>query len=312
VRHWTLDFTPAEGPRFRILSDAEAETLRANALGSSGLFGDSCHFFKNAWDDLNSFSASLVGDVLTVIFNGVSWTIQSLKQAGDALETIFTRITQGLKDLYELLKDVLNWLKMLFEWGDILNTHKVLKAAINSTFANIQGSLSGAEKEFNAWFQTLKSDVAGAFKNLETFGDQTFNEFVNAASAASPAATVGLGASQSNVLAGDRQKQTYKAHSARCNFAHRQALSSYGNNSVTTLSAPALSATTLSMDSIVDAFNKDIDTNTYSSKSQELQNYLNNPSAFFDNGIADFCENGVQDLGTYVLDAADDIVEAAI
>ncbi|WP_442885332.1 ATP-binding cassette domain-containing protein [Amaricoccus sp.] len=132
VPHWSLDFTAPEGPRFRILSDAEAEVMRENALGSSGLLGDACHFFKNAWHELQSFSASLVGDVLTVMLNGEKWTIQTLKQAGDALETVFTRIMQGLKDLHQLLKDVLDWLKMLFEWSDILNTHNVLREATNS------------------------------------------------------------------------------------------------------------------------------------------------------------------------------------
>lgn len=310
VKHWTLDFTAKDGPQFKVLSDAEADALRQNALGSSGVFGDACHFFKNAWDKLETFSASVKDDVLTVVLNGASWAIQTVKQAGDALETVFTRIMQGLKDLYQILKDVLDWLKMLFEWSDILNTHNVLKAVINSTFDNIEGSMSGAEKEFNAWFQTLKSDVAAAFKDLGQFGDQTFNEFVNGIS--DPKGPKAKSGSTSNVLDGTSQKQTYKAHSARCNFAHRQVLSSYGNKSVTPLSASAAPATTVSMDSIIAAFNKDIDQTTFNSKSESLQKFLQNPSELFDNGIANFCETGIEDLCTYVLDAADDIVDAAI
>ena len=310
VPHWSLDFTAPEGPRFRILSEAEAEVMRENALGSSGLLGDACHFFKNAWHELQSFSASLVGDVLTVILNGEKWTIQTLKQAGDALETVFTRIMQGLKDLYQLLKDVLDWLKMLFEWSDILNTHNVLREATNSIFQNIQSSMSGAEAEFQAWFQTLKGTVKDAFSQLGVFEQTTFNEFVNAASQGQAAPPV-LTAS-GNVLDGDTQKQTYKQHSARCNFAHRQALSSYGNNSVTTTGGPQLGATTVTMDSIVTAFNKDINQDTFSTLSKDLQSFFENPAAFFDNGITTFCEDGAEDLVNYVIDAADDIVEAAI
>ena len=313
AKHWSLDFTAPDGPRFRMLSEDEAHALRENAkaLGSSGIFGDTCHFFKNAWHELENFSVSIEANVLNVYFNGQNWLIQSAKQAGDALETVFTRIMQGLKDLDEILENVLAWLKMLFNWPDILNTRNVLKAAINSTLSNLGNSMSGAEQESNQWYTQLKQKVTNAFDQLDVFADQSFNAFANAVDAPPPSTPLGQ-SSSGNVLAGTNQKQAYKLHSSQCNFAHRLAISAYAKNAVTTLSAPDVSDGSVSMDSIVNAYNKDIDQDTFSTKAATLQACFNNPSKFFDTGIADFCENGAQDLVTYVLEAADDIVDAAI
>ncbi len=314
VKHWTIDFTAPAGPQFRVLSDAEARQMRDNAseLGSSGIFGDICHFFKNAWEKLETFSTSIENEILTIYLNGEQWVVQTVKQAGDALETVFTRIMQGLKDLYAILKDILNWLKMLFAWSDILNTHNVLRNAINGTLTNLENSATQANSDLDKWYGKLKTDVDNAFNELAGFGNQSFNQFVNNVQPSSDSSLLGLRAAQNNVLAGSGQKTTYKQHSSQCNYAHRHALTSHENNSVTTLNSAEAPAATVSMNSISSAFTASVDLDIFNKDAGELQKYFATPSTFFDNGIEDVCISGVKDLTDYVLGVADSILSAGV
>lgn len=310
VRHWSLDFTAPGGTRFRELSGEEARALRESALlGSSTGFGDVCHFFKHLWQDLEKFVATVENDVLTVILNGTSYIISTAKQAADAIETIFTRIIEGLKDLYQILKDIVAFLKMLFEWKDILNTHEVLKQVVNATFDNLQKSASSAEQEFAAWFSEVKSTITSAFDDLEVFAEKSFNEFVNALSASTGPE---LRESSGDTLDGDQQKKTAQQHSPRSNRLMHQANSSYASQSVSVMQPALQAGASPSMDGINAAFGQTIDITEFTNLSKDIEAFFTDPSKFFDQGIAKFAKDGAEDLVNYVVDDFDSVGVAAL
>ena len=154
TKHWKIDFTHPSGPQFSVLTEEESrrmvEEARARRAAAAadgqvgdlqGFLGDILNFFKHLWEELESISAHVLDDVLHLLVNGVEFIVQTLREAADALETVFNRIIQGLKDLWQAILDVINFLKQLFEWGDILLTHKVIKAAINSFMTTLAADI---------------------------------------------------------------------------------------------------------------------------------------------------------------------------
>jgi hypothetical protein len=177
--HWQIDFTHAEGPRFREMAldearaiirharDPDTPDLLGGALGS--LFGDVAHFFKKEWQKLHTFSASLENEVLTITLaaeEGVqSFVISTVKEAGAALETVFAKIKQIADDIYNVIAEVIAFLKMLFDWDDILNTHKVLSECVTQTLANLNSSISDPSQ----FFDLIMVDFLNAAEDLVLF-----------------------------------------------------------------------------------------------------------------------------------------------
>ena len=73
---------------------------------------------------------------------------------------------QGLVDVYNAIKNVLTWLKQLFEWGDILNTHLVIKAMINSALTELIDDIDIAEAAVKAKFADVTSQITNGHLEL--------------------------------------------------------------------------------------------------------------------------------------------------
>jgi hypothetical protein len=328
TRHWTLDFKAEGGPSFRALSDDEARALlaavrrrpAADALGGIGaVFGDVAHFFKHVWNELDEFSAvvdEVTGD-LTVVFNAAtSFVIATVKQAGEALETVFNRIVEGLKSVLEAIEDVLAWLKMLFDWGDILNTHQVLKQCVNTTLDNIAGSdFSALEDKVQSFASWLTEQVDTAFDALEsTFGSQSFNTFANTAASASASASAsatalgaglraGLGAGSGaggNVLAATPCTNAHQNNASQANYAW--STSKTNASAIASQIGAALSGQPSSGGcdpaTILEALGSEL-VDDLTSAGEQMVDYVtatlaDDPSAFFTLGIADFLLEGAK------------------
>jgi len=315
TRHWRIDFTDPAGPRFAVLSEEDARTLLAaagppaTALGSgSGFLGDVLNFFKHLWNDLKSIVATVVDDVLHLIVNGVTYVVDSLRQAADALETVLNRIIQGLKDVWQAIVDVVDWLKQLFDWGDILTTHQVIKACVNSLLTTAVDRVDDLEGLVQEKFASLETKIKAGFANIEQAFEpgQTFNQFANAQKAN---AAGGSG----DFLAGAPASTAYGQHGPRCNYIHAKAKTYFSGSAA----AVALGSTTGSggTDAITSLVSQNWAGSAFNKQTQALQDFvtgkISNPHDFFNLVIVDFLVL-VEDAILLILDALEEIILAVL
>lgn len=331
--HWEIDFAHPDGPRFRVLTEEEARTLLTNRrttakLGSFGsVFGDVAHFFKHEFDQLTYFAATVTDGVLNIVFNDLEpFVISTIKQACAALETIFSKIRQLADEIYKVIQEVIAWLKMLFEWDDILNTHEAIKYTVTQTlFTNLENAVGSAETDLSKWVDSLKSDVTNTFNNLESHFDSStsFNGFANSAQAGSPRARTRVRATGTNVLAGTTVVNTQQQHASKCHYVYSRSKNSFGSiGSVALGRSPTLGGSDPTQ-AIVQAFQTSImgpiDPATgqsyFTEYSQEFLNFitttLSDPAQFFDLIILDFLE-AAKDLVLFVIDAVEAVLDAIL
>jgi len=324
--HWEIDFTHPDGPQFRILSAEEARDLLTNRratgeLGSFGsVFGDVAHFFKHEFDQLTYFAATVTDDVLNIVFNDLEpFVISTIKQAGAALETIFSKIRQLADEIYKVLQEVVAWLKMLFDWDDILNTHNVIKECVTQTLSNMNNSIEYAQTLVASEFATLQAEVKNVFQNLESnFGSvqgQSYNDFVNSTSGSQ------------NTLAGTTTQNTQQQHASKCQYVYSRSKPSFsGNNGATALSLQGFAGMPGGTDPttvISDAVNQyiysgnpsDQNTQTFNATSGKLQDFvtgkITDPSTFFDLIILDLL-TAAEDLVLFIMDGIEYVINAIL
>jgi hypothetical protein len=325
IPHWQIDFSHPDGPRFRVLSDEEARDFLAGlprpgdveALGSFGsVFGDVAHFFKHEFDQLEKFTATMENGVLSIVFNDLApFAIATIKQAGAGLETIFAKIKQIADEIYTVIQEVIAWLKMLFDWDDILNTHTAIKYVINQTlFTNMETAITDAETDLSKWFSSLNADITSAFEDLESHFDSStsFNDMANGAQSAAPI----LAAASGNALAGTTTQNTQQQHASKCNYVQSRSTASLGN--VGSSAIAALATDPQGSDptqSIIQAIQTNIMGQQYNQGSQNLLNVINetvaNPSGFFDFVVLTFLE-AAQDLTLFVVGVLEAVLEAIL
>jgi hypothetical protein len=315
VPHWQLDFTDPSGPRFRILSEKEARErlaavsgARVGSLGS--IFGDIAHFFEHAWQELETFTVTVVDDALNIIFNDLpAFVIRTARQAASALEAIFARIVQGLKDAYEALKNVIEWLKQLFHWEDILVTHNVIRYCLNSAFTEVQTAATGIENLVKEKFAVVQQQITGSFSNLEKYFEpgQTFSQYVGT-----------LGANPiGNSLAATPVSTAHGQSAASCHYVSSKAQSYYATPRGAA-SMAALYGSLRDTDLISEIINQvqaNWPTDTMNQKATAVQNYVQSKissfNQFFDLVIVDLL-NAAQDIILFVVDTLEAILLAII
>lgn len=238
--HWRIDFKDPAGPRFEVLTAGQARELLdqagaamdARALGDVGSWDsfsdDVVNFFKHAWKELEGVFASIANDVLHIIITGAEkiyrFIVKTIREAASTLEMIFSYIVEGLEDIYDAILDVIDFLKVLFDWDNILNTHKVIKWSINEFVSEIINSTTGdggAQTWANNQIRTLKTEINSAIVKLEGQFEQSFNDYVNAANTAQNNPAGG----SSNALGGQGAHAGYHQNAAQCNYVHSKAKS---------------------------------------------------------------------------------------
>lgn len=311
VKHWSIDFgRDGKAAKFQVLSEAEGLAARQHAeaqtaVGSiiSTIFGDVANFFKHVWQQLEKITVT-IGTELTVIFNdALPLVVNTVREAGQALETIFSRIVQGVAgaaiDAYDAVKNAINWLKQLFEWDDILITHRVIRAAVNSGLTAAQGAIGSAESFVQAKFTTLQGDVTDFFTNLESYFEptQTFNTMASAAGS-SPLGGTG------SALAGQPASTAYNQNGARSNYIHNHMKAYYNGTSAGTGSGG-------STQSMLDLIQTNVAGDTFNGHIQTLQNTLSAQVSdfhqFFDIVIVDLLK-ALNDLTNFALGAIEGII----
>lgn len=152
VSHFGLHIPPA-GTAFAIRSASLEVDSIWDAVETA--FGDIFNWLKHAYDEVKSIIIKVVDDVVNFfiqigeqLFRCV---IAAISDVVDAVELIFNKIEVFFEDLVK-------WLGFVFDWNDILRTHKVLKNIIRQYLTHsVQQTENG----------TYKKAMAEAFKDVK-------------------------------------------------------------------------------------------------------------------------------------------------
>jgi hypothetical protein len=132
--------------------------------------GDAFRWFKNALDDVESFTVQQTEGVYyflaTVGGKVYAVALDCFEAVAHATEFVFNKIKVFLEDLVK-------WLGYLFQWADILRTHQVLKKALTFCANQVVAALSNLEgdvaKAFNS-FQSETDNWAAIPNTTDTIG----------------------------------------------------------------------------------------------------------------------------------------------
>lgn len=119
--------------------------------------GDLFRFLKDAWDDVQSFWTRTVDSVthfIAQIGNTIYTAILNTVEAvSSAIEFVF-------KQIKVFFEDLVAWLGFIFNWGDILRTHRVIKNVAKQYARHAVDQLD-----------TLRDSLEDGFKELRGFID---------------------------------------------------------------------------------------------------------------------------------------------
>ena len=121
----------------------------------TGIVDDVDSFVVHEADGLYHFAATIAGKVYDVLL--------------DCFDAVAHAVEFVLKKIEVLFDDLIKWLGFLFQWGDILRTHAVLKNIFNQYLAKCVGELGTAGAALQQAFTSVEGYVdtwAGLSNNI--------------------------------------------------------------------------------------------------------------------------------------------------
>jgi hypothetical protein len=215
---------------------------------------------------------------------------------------------------------VVDWLKELFDWTDILNTQAVVFHVVDRLLANAAAALDPKKTENNAQkllldhFDHLKQSIDKDFDKItDVFGAKSFTQYV-AGNRANPA--VG-----SDPLHADKVQGGYGGNRTKCDYAHAKA-QAYGQQGGTFLGASppaALAAAQNPLVTFLAAAEQDLGLSNPDSRFRkdlatlegDLRATLADPHRLFETGVAALLRLLQEALDT-VVDLGRDVLEALL
>jgi hypothetical protein len=220
---------------------------------------------------------------------------------------------------------VVDWLKELFDWTDIINTHAVVFHFVDRLLVNAAAALdpnkpNNAQQLLLAHFDHLKQTIDQDFDKItNVFGTKSFTQHVGHG---------GNPAVGSDPLRAEKVQSGYGGNRTKCDYAHAKA-HAYGQQGGTFVGAgapAALAAAQSPLVSFLAAVEKDLDLSNPDSPfrkdlaklEQDLHDTLADPHGLFEMGVAVLlcllqgALDTVLDLGRDVLKALLDAAAEAI
>jgi hypothetical protein len=249
----------------------------------------------------------------------VTLTIATIHDVTNAFHTAFVW-------LEATVERVVDWLKELFDWTDIINTHAVVfhfvdRLLVNAAAALDPGKKNNAQQLLLAQFDNLKRKIDQDFDKITAvFGTKSFTQHV-AGHGGNPA--VG-----SDPLHAEKVQSGYGDNRTKCDYAHAKA-QGYGQQGGTFVGAGAPAALAAAQSPLVTflaAVEKDLDLSNPDSPfrkdlatlESKLSATLADPHGLFETGVAALLRllqgaiDTVLDLGRDVLKALLDAAAEAV
>lgn len=215
---FTLTFGSANRVTYETLTAEAADALFSEAIPVLSLWdsiGDFLRWCKQTVDKVVGFVVQAAQDVYklavkigTELFEFVAKTVQ---QIADYTEVLFHKVAAAAK---EAMSKVINWLKELFGWDDILNTKAVLRHFIEGSLKNLNTDATTLLKVIDKKVKEGEELVALTFGDLKSKLERIPNlTALVAQSDKRPDPRIGNSFLKPNVL-----QQTLAGNQVRCSF----------------------------------------------------------------------------------------------
>ena len=317
IQQWELDFTTPGQPRFRALTREQAQAhfdmVTGQSVGSwlSDLWGDVCNFVENAVESLSKIVASIVNDVVQIAIEVAgqvkNYVLQTVNQMGDLLETIFVKIAEAAEAVANAIEKAVEWLKLVFDWGDILNTKTVITYYLNSCLNNMAYAAgNGAVQYVQTNFDAAKQAVTNAFEQAQSVftTGTSYDQFAENANGGSG----GL-----NLLQDQQMQSQYSANAAQCDYIFAKTQANMNGATMAGFGTLALGDTS-GYDNLVSTIVSELG-ESFVEAFQSFQTFLQQataePQAFFNQAILVVLE-AAKDVVLFVLDAIESVIIALL
>jgi phosphosulfolactate synthase (CoM biosynthesis protein A) len=142
-------------------------------------WGDVAHFCKQVWDDIESIAIQIyetTANIAVKIYNEAKkiyeWTqtfvLTTIDDIRDALEVMLQWCAKIWDDVVNVIEKFIEFIKLLFDWGNILNTKTVLRYTIEQLFLDMQDSTTGAQVWIGGQINQLIGNIDAVFAQLES------------------------------------------------------------------------------------------------------------------------------------------------
>jgi hypothetical protein len=238
---WSIDFSKPGGPVFAYLpvGDTSARRSLFDVLDTSErLLGDAVSALKHGFENFAHIEVKALVDSIELVINQVDkFVITSLSEAGAVLELIFQKIADVVGDAIAFARKLIDWLKWLFEWDDIVRSAKVVRASVDFVFAKAESGIVGAKTTAIEHVRTARNEFVLKLETLKSyFEGQSINQVANKHL---PAGVVS--GPTGNVLSGSRVDDSYVQNKAACHYVQRNARASLtGATALTPTSSPSV------------------------------------------------------------------------
>ena len=124
-----------------------------------GFFSD----IKDAVKNATSVTIGFIKDTMNVIVDFgnsiVSFVLDTAKKIAKFVEAVIEKVVEGIKQFIEFLQ-------FLFDWNDIIETQRYLKAAVNSVFDSAARVVESAKQPVANFVDTLQENIEDGFDTL--------------------------------------------------------------------------------------------------------------------------------------------------
>ena len=163
--------------------------------GVEGVWEDIEHAFGDAWEavkqgfiDVTHLVVQKIEEGIQIIINGLEdafhVVVRYAEQVWDVIEYVFQKVGVFFEDL-------VRWLGFIFNWDDILVTHKVFVDAANSMFDLGEQEISVLEGHINAWCDHAEQELSDLQPFPSHIGDASSQDTANNAVADAKSGSAG-------------------------------------------------------------------------------------------------------------------------
>lgn len=187
---WGVDF---KGPTPRFIPGHQLPAGFAGVregVAELGVLDDVWEFFGNLVRSVEQgliqageFLLKRIGDVVEIWIDGLRVVLEYVEQVWNTVSYFFTEV------LGTAIETLLEWIGFIFNWGDILATHRVLVAAFDTSMDAVAGKIRGAEPEVREFFRRLEAQLGGQelADRLGAAGDRLVERTATQTAATTPA-----------------------------------------------------------------------------------------------------------------------------
>jgi hypothetical protein len=294
-------------------------------VGSSHFWNDVCKYAHDI-DQAIKKAAMTVNTIVVDAEHGlISFTMelanglsQVLQLAINTVQDAISAVKSVFRYIERAVDDVIDWLKSLFTWGDILNTKMVIETCLNGLMTKVGENFNPnspvyAGTLFKTYFNDLVSTIQQGFTDAESVfsATQTFSN--TSSSVPYPDSATPLG---NDALHPTNMSNAQSGNSTHSNYVHTHTLNytAQGGTFPPTAMGDGTSGDGI-LQTLFDTIDQNLNQDPFKTAHMEaitnLQSIFSDPENFADVVMYDVI-NAIQKAVMFLLDVIDSVVEVLL